>query len=74
MTETSGPTTFTETLTYTLNSDCSATLTAMRSTGTTAHSVITVTDNGSKVERRCLPIRDSSRSAFSITSSGVRRP
>jgi len=51
MTETSGLATFTETLTYTLNSDCSGTLTAVRSNGTTAHSVITVTDDGSKVEQ-----------------------
>jgi hypothetical protein len=50
MTETSGPTTFTDTITYTLNSDCSGTLTAVRTTGETVHYVITATDNGSKVE------------------------
>jgi hypothetical protein len=37
MTETSGPTSFTDTITYTLNADCSGTLTAARSTGATVH-------------------------------------
>jgi hypothetical protein len=37
MTETSGPTTVTDTLTYTVNSHCLGTLTAVRSNGQTAH-------------------------------------
>jgi hypothetical protein len=43
MTETSGPTSFTDTITYTLNADCSGTLTAVRSTGATVHYDIDVT-------------------------------
>jgi hypothetical protein len=43
MTETTGPTSFTDTITYTLNADCSGTLTAARSTGVTVHYDIDVT-------------------------------
>ena len=43
MSGTGGPTTFTSTVTYTLNADCTGTLTVVRSTGQTTHYVIVVT-------------------------------
>jgi hypothetical protein len=46
MTKTRGPVNFTDTATYTLNRDCSGTLTARRSTGQTVHFRITVTQSG----------------------------
>lgn len=45
----SGVTTFTSTNTYTLGDDCTGTLTAVRTTGVTAHYVIAVTDGGAKI-------------------------
>jgi hypothetical protein len=49
MSETSGPTTGSATITYTLDSNCSGTLTAAPSMGTTAHFVIAAADQGTKV-------------------------
>ncbi|GAA1949505.1 hypothetical protein [Catenulispora subtropica] len=45
----SGVSTYTAELTYTLDEDCTGTLTAVRSTGVTTHYVIVVTDDGKKV-------------------------
>jgi len=50
MTETSGPTSFTDTLTYTVNSNCTGTLTAVRSTGATVHYDIVVVQNATEVD------------------------
>ncbi|RPK54557.1 hypothetical protein EES43_28705 [Streptomyces sp. ADI96-02] len=49
MTETSGPTSFTSTITYTLKRDCTGTLTAQRSTGQTIHYAITALAGGTEV-------------------------
>lgn len=49
MTLTSGPITFTSTITYTLNSDCTGTLTSVRSTGQTTHYNIVVVDKGKEI-------------------------
>ncbi|MFJ4963819.1 hypothetical protein ACIP6P_15445 [Streptomyces sp. NPDC088729] len=49
MTETSGPTRFTSTITYTVKRDCTGTLTARRSTGQTVHYDITVVADGTQV-------------------------
>lgn len=46
MTKTQGPVYFTDTATYTLNRNCSGTLTARRSTGQTVHFRMTVTQSG----------------------------
>jgi hypothetical protein len=45
-----GPISFTDTLTYTLNSNCTGTLTAMRSTGQTVHYDIVVVDSAAEVD------------------------
>lgn len=50
MTETSGPTSFTNTVTYSLGSNCSGTLTAVRSTGATVHYDITATLVGVEID------------------------
>lgn len=46
MTKTQGPVRFTDTATYTLNRNCTGTLTATRSTGQTVHFAMTVTQAG----------------------------
>jgi hypothetical protein len=46
MTKDHGPVRFTDTATYTLNRNCSGTLTARRSTGQTVHFRMTVTQSG----------------------------
>ena len=50
MTETQGPVVFTDTVTYTLNSNCSGMLTVIRSTGETVHYDIVVTLLGTKMD------------------------
>lgn len=49
MTESSGPLSFTSTVTYTLGSDCSGTMTSQRSTGETTHYVIVAVSKGSEI-------------------------
>ena len=49
MTLTSGPITFTSTITYTLNSNCTGSLTVVRSTGQTTHYNMVVVDNGEEI-------------------------
>jgi hypothetical protein len=49
MTQTAGPITFTANITYTLNSDCTGTLTVVRSTGQTTHYVIAVAKEESEI-------------------------
>lgn len=49
MKETSGPTSYTTNSTYTLNSDCTGTLTGVRNTGERVHYVIVATPDGTRV-------------------------
>jgi len=49
MTQTAGPITFTSNITYTLSSNCSGTLTSVRSTGETTHYVIVAAEKGSEI-------------------------
>jgi hypothetical protein len=50
MTETSGPTSSTDTATYTVKSDCTGTVTIVRSTGQTAHFNIVLVDNATEID------------------------
>jgi len=49
MTQSTGPVAFTDTITYTLTSNCTGTLTAKRSTGETVHYAIALSKAGSKL-------------------------
>lgn len=50
MTESSGPISFTSALTYTVDSNCTGTLTSQRSTGQTVHYNIAVVENATEVD------------------------